>query len=39
VFCERTFALQREQAEKGKQILDVAPTPGKISEYNHIKIG
>jgi len=33
-FCERPFALHRQQSEKDKQNLDVA-TPGKISADAH----
>jgi len=32
--CERPFALQRQQHEKDKQNVDVAP-PGKISADAH----
>jgi len=33
-FCERPFALHRQQAEKDKQTVDVAP-PGKICADAH----
>ena len=31
MFYERPFALLRQQPEKHKQNVDVAPPPGKIS--------
>ena len=30
-FCERPFALHRQQPEKDKQSVDVAPPTGKIA--------
>jgi len=35
-FCERPFALHRQQAEKDKQNVDVAH-PGKISADAHAR--